>query len=146
MKKGIILVLFAAAVYPYAMSYYKNHFGAGSYEVAGSAAELAKKLSEKLPWHQGYLTYTSVTDSVGSLIFSVEDSLPVVGGALTTDQARLRDSTWLPFLKAYTCQNKTLRKAMDEDIVNNVYYQFTAHGAQVNYNKLLVTKENCTLL
>lgn len=143
MKKFLILLLLAAAIYPYAIDYYRKHIAnRTTVSVAANINDFAKDLSKDLPRKQGYLTYDSVAVSTGSLIFLMVDGLGV-DKPLTKDEARERLNTWRPFLIDYTCRNRALSRALQEGVTNNVYFQFTIRGESVGYGKVIVTPENC---
>ncbi|MBV7434650.1 hypothetical protein KRX19_06370 [Cardiobacteriaceae bacterium TAE3-ERU3] len=142
MKKLLIIILLVAAVYPYASNYYREHYenrGSANYD---NITDLVKDLNSSLPRQQGLLNFTGAVVATGSIILLVSDNF-AGGGEITKNEAQDRINTWTPFLIDKTCRDKVLSGALENGLVNNVYYQFKAANGNINYGKVVVAPEMC---
>lgn len=142
MKKALFIILIIAAVYPYARSYYQNHYLHSNAPEPQAIEDFIDKINSSLPRKQGLLTFDRAVEATGSVIFLITDSMGI-SSQLSQNEAQERINTWTPFLVDQTCRNTILASALKKGIVNNIYYQISVKGGLTSYGKIGILPEMC---
>lgn len=142
MKKLLVFILLAAAVYPYLSSYYRESYGSKMGSDYENLDDVVRDLNSSFPHQQGLLTYTEAVVATGSIIIIVTDNFAGSGDIAKTD-AQDRMNTWAPFLIDKTCRDKILSNVLKNELASNIYYQFKTANGHINYGKIVVAPEMC---